>query len=788
MTRPLEGLLVLEFAQFLAAPSAGLRLADLGARVIKIERPGSGEAGRQIAIKHLFIDGDSLVFHTINRNKQSYGADLKNPADLAKVKQLIARADCITHNFRPGVMEKLGLDYTSVSRINPRLVYGEVTGYGQSGPWKNKPGQDLLVQSLSGLTWLSGNADQGPVPMGIAVADILCGAHFAQGLLAALVRRAKTGQGGLVQCSLLESILDFQFEVLTTRLADGGKPPRRAARFNAHAYLSAPYGIYPTADGYLALAMGDLMRIARILGCTALEHFSDPKCWFTQRDQIQSILADHLKTHPTARWHEILQSEDVWCADVFDYARLVAHEAYRVLKMDQTVDRHGTPIRTTRCPIRIDGQILTSSKAAPRPGEDTAIVEQEIIERQDAKTPGKEEEKSGNHSLSPDLASRVQSNPLDGILVIDLSQFLSGPCAGLRLADLGARVIKIEKPVEGDLCRRLYISDVRIDGESTTFHAINRNKESFIADLKSRQGLEQVRKLIARADVVTHNFRPGVIERLGLDYANVRAINPRVVYGAISGYGTVGPWRDKPGQDLLVQSLSGLTWLSGNSEQGPVPMGLSIADILSGMHLVQGILACLLRRSITGKGGLVEVSMLESTLDLQFETLTTFLNDGGAPVKRTRTNNAHAYLGAPYGIYRTSDGHLALAMGRIPQLGELLGCEPLVEYQQPAEWFSKRDEIKTILADHLLSNTTAHWLSILEPADIWCADVLDWNRLLKSDAFKSLEMLQTIRRRSGTTIQTTRCPIRIDGRILTSEKGSPDLGEDTARIAREMIE
>src|SRR5207249_4598831 len=178
----------------------------------------------------------------------------------------------------------------------------------------------------------------------------------------------------------------------------------------------------------------------------------------------------------------------------------------------------------------------------------------------------------------------------------------------------------------GDLCRRLYISDVRVDGESTVFHAINRNKESFVADLKSPKGLEQVKRLIAKADVVMHNFRPGVIERLGLDHATIHAINPQIVCGQISGYGTQGPWRDKPGQDLLVQALSGLTWLSGDADQGPVPMGLSIADVICGMHLAQGILACLLRRTITGQGGAVEVSMLESILDLQFETLTTFFN------------------------------------------------------------------------------------------------------------------------------------------------------------------
>jgi crotonobetainyl-CoA:carnitine CoA-transferase CaiB-like acyl-CoA transferase len=380
-----------------------------------------------------------------------------------------------------------------------------------------------------------------------------------------------------------------------------------------------------------------------------------------------------------------------------------------------------------------------------------------------------------------------QIAPLEGILVIDLSQFLSGPCASLRLADLGARVIKVEKPVKGDLCRQLYISDVWLDGESTVFHAINRNKESFVADLKAPEGRDQVKKLISRADVVMHNFRPGVIERLGLAYDVVRELNPQVVYGQISGYGQEGPWRDLPGQDLLLQSLSGLVWLSGDAGQGPVPMGLSIADILCGMHLVQGILACLVRRSITGQGGLVEVSMLESVLDLQFETITTYFHDGGQPTKRSAAHNAHAYLGAPYGVYRTRDGYLALAMGSVVQLGKLLGCAPLLDYQDPATWFSERDRIKAILARHLEADTTAHWLSILDPADIWCADVLDWKRFFEHNGFKVLGMLQAARRSSGTVYQTTRCPIRIDGRRLYSEKGSPDLGADTAHITTELI-
>ncbi len=376
--------------------------------------------------------------------------------------------------------------------------------------------------------------------------------------------------------------------------------------------------------------------------------------------------------------------------------------------------------------------------------------------------------------------------PLHDILIIDLSQFLSAPSATLRLADLGARVIKVERPETGDLCRQLYISNVILNGESSVFRAINRNKESFQADLKNKTDKTLVLKLIEKADVLIHNFRPGVIERLGLDYGTIKKINPSIIYGSISGYGEEGPWKSKPGQDLLLQSLSGLTWLSGNGHDGPVPMGLAIVDILSGSHLAQGILAALVKKSKTGKGMKVSVSMLESILDFQFETITTFYHDGGQPTERSTENNAHAYLGAPYGIYKTKNGHLSLAMGAIPFLGELLECEQLKNYPEPESWFTQRDEIKKILADHLKTETTEKWLSALEPADIWCANVLNWNTLFDHEGFKVLDMIQKVVMGDGFEYKTTRCPIKIDGKLLTSALGSPALGEHTEAIINEL--
>jgi CoA:oxalate CoA-transferase len=375
--------------------------------------------------------------------------------------------------------------------------------------------------------------------------------------------------------------------------------------------------------------------------------------------------------------------------------------------------------------------------------------------------------------------------PLEDYLIVDFSQFLSGPSASLKLADMGARVIKIEKPETGDICRHLYTSNVIMNGESSVFHAINRNKESFAADLKSETDREQLWQLVKKADVVMHNFRPGVMERLGFDCNAVKQVNANVVYGEISGYGTDGPWRNKPGQDLLLQSLTGLTWLSGNAG-APVPMGLSIIDMLAGNHLAQGLLACLVRRSISGEGALVQVSMLESAMDFQFEAITTYYYDGKLP-ERSEKNNAHAYLGAPYGIYQTADGYMALAMGSIPQLSALLGCAELADYPEVAQAFAQRDEIKGILAAHLLTNTSQHWLDILLAADIWCAEVLSWDRLMQQEGFKALGMIQEVQMSDGFAYHTTRSPIRIDGELFTSPKGSPHLGEDNVQINRELL-
>ena len=277
------------------------------------------------------------------------------------------------------------------------------------------------------------------------------------------------------------------------------------------------------------------------------------------------------------------------------------------------------------------------------------------------------------------------------------------------------------------------------------------------------------------------------MEKIGLTFVDALTINPKIIYGTITGYGDKGPWAKKPGQDLLLQSLSGLSWLSGRKSQGPVPFGLAVADLMCGNHFVQGILTALLKRAKSGKGVLVEVSLLESVLDIQFEPITSFLNNGGQlPERGDVKGSAHAFLSAPYGIYQTLDGHIALAMGDLLFIGTLLEVD-LKKYTEKQQWFSSRDEIRDLLAARLSGHTAEYWLDLLQSKGVWCSKVLDYNDL-NSEAFvNDLQLKQTVKNSAGETLVTTRSPIQLDGEILVNAKAAPKVGEDNLKIHEQFL-
>ncbi|MFJ9390909.1 CaiB/BaiF CoA transferase family protein [Nocardioides sp. NPDC101246] len=360
---PLAGTVVLDFSQFLAGPVAALRLADLGARVIKVERPRTGEIGRTLAFAGRSAAGDTLSFHAMNRNKEAVVADLKDPDDLDRVKDLVARADVLIENFRPGVMERIGLDYASVRELNPALVYASASGYGDTGPWARRPGQDLLAQAVSGATWLAG-ADR-PMTIGLSLADHLMSCHLAEGVTALLVRRARTGRGGLVETSLLEGMLDLQATLLIRPESDDEPRPSSTS-------APAPSGIFATKDGYVALAGAPLDELATALGDADLAAGAEDR-----PDRVSDRIAAALARDTTASWMDAqTDHEGAWIAPVLTLEELLASPEFAALEMTQEVERSapdpgGTPVTltTTRSPIRVDGEILRHRRGAPRLGE-----------------------------------------------------------------------------------------------------------------------------------------------------------------------------------------------------------------------------------------------------------------------------------------------------------------------------------------------------------------------------------------------------------------------------------
>lgn len=374
---------------------------------------------------------------------------------------------------------------------------------------------------------------------------------------------------------------------------------------------------------------------------------------------------------------------------------------------------------------------------------------------------------------------------LAGVKVVEFCQFLAGPLAGLRLSDLGADVIKVERPGSGDVGRQLYVSRVRVAGENVFFQTINRGKRSMALDLKDPADRESARQLVARADVVLSNFRPGVMERLGLGYDDVKASNAKVVYACLSGYGPVERWSDDPGQDLLVQARSGMTWLNGAASDGPVPFAISVVDLHAGALLVQGILAALVRAGRTGQGCLVETSLVEAAFELQMQEMTAFLNGAETPDRGSR-RTAHPYLAAPYGIYPTGDGHVAVAMSPLDRLANALGLPELAVGRLASSPFDHRGEIEEAVARALRLLSTTRAMEALDRHHVWAVAVLDWEEFLTQTAALDTDLLQRIPVAGDEPFLTTRCPIRVNGDVVGRVGPAPEVGQDTEEIRREL--
>ena len=374
---------------------------------------------------------------------------------------------------------------------------------------------------------------------------------------------------------------------------------------------------------------------------------------------------------------------------------------------------------------------------------------------------------------------------LDGVKIVSFNHFLMGPLGMQFLADLGADVIAIE-PVKGAFQRHWGGNDgKRAGGETMLGLVANRNKRSVCLNLKDPEALEIAKKLAASADVVAENFRPGVMDKLGLGYESLRQLNPELIFAAASGYGADGPYVNRPGQDMIAQSLSGMAWITGKQGEAPRLIGASVIDHHGAMIYAAGILGALVQKARTGRGGRVDVNLFSAALNLQAESLVCYFN-GEKPASMQQPDHLGSwYHEAPYGLYATADRYIGLSLGNLEVMLDAIGVSDSFKVKQ-SEAYSRRDEIAEVFAARLKTRTFAEWAEIFEARKIWFTEVNDYQALADDPQLQHNRDLIEVEAWTGEPVTLVANPVRYDGNTAAVRLAPQKLGAQTAEILTEL--
>jgi len=375
--------------------------------------------------------------------------------------------------------------------------------------------------------------------------------------------------------------------------------------------------------------------------------------------------------------------------------------------------------------------------------------------------------------------------PLDGVRVIEFSSVVLGPWACQVLADMGADVVKVEAPY-GDSNRQ--IGAARHEGMAALYLTCNRNKRDIVLDVKQPAARQALLDLCRDADVFVHNNRPQVMTRLGLDYEAIRQVNPRIVYGSISGFGQDGPYRDRPGVDQIAQGLGGLMSITGLPGQGPVRVGIPIADLCSGIFLAQGILVALLDRERTGEGKWVATSLLEAMISmLDFQGSRWTMGHEVAP----QAGNNHP-TGIPTGVFETQNGHINIAASGNDIYGRFcraMGREDLTtneRYATSSARFKNRDELNEVLAAETRKKTSEEWIKLLNDAGVPCGPINTIDKTFADEQVQFLEMAQGVNSPTLGDLTILGHPVSVNGKRNPLRNSAPELGHDTEAVLMEL--
>lgn len=661
---PLSGLRVLDLCRVVSGPFGSLLLADLGAEVIRVE--SLPEPGSTAEIDPDRLSEEEAFNWGLSRNKHSVSINLKSDEGRRLFHQMVAQADVVVDNFRPGVTRRLGVDRESLLEFNPSIITCSLTGFGDDGPWATMPAYDPIVQAMCGtMNYTRLGEDTSPVRWGIPIGDLFAGVFSAIGVVAATIHRDRTGAGQHVDVSMLDVMLALNTYRVPQALTFGQEP--LPAPFEG-GQGTVPFGNFECSDGWIATCISQRMwpAAARVMERPDLltdERFNSGPARHAHRDELVALLQDVFKQRSADWWQENLMAAGVVCgkvtrvADVFRHPQVQA----RGMSVDLT-DEFGRTATVVGDSLKFSD---VSAWRAPRQvGADTAMVLRALLGIGDAdleRLSGAGIIHCGDDSGSVPLRerlvpagevdrSRQVGRPLEGTTILEMNgDEPSKAFAAQLLADLGADVIRVERPF-GQVMEP-YPDESR---EASFRAGLNRGKRSVVADLKTPEGLEFLLGLAGRADVMIDNYRPGVLKRLGLDYEALSEKNDKLIATSITGFGHSGPWSAFPAFDNAIQALGGGMSITVDHARPEVPIrwGNPIGGLTGAMFATLGTLGALRLRSLRGHGQRLDISLFDSQVALLSYRAPQAVTVGKEFLPEPRRGGTGSL---PFGVFRTSD-------------------------------------------------------------------------------------------------------------------------------------
>jgi crotonobetainyl-CoA:carnitine CoA-transferase CaiB-like acyl-CoA transferase len=756
----LEGIRIIDASQGLAGALVTLLLAEQGADVIKVEPPG-GDPMRQ-------IEPGFFVWY---RSKRSITLDLADSGGRNRLRQLLERADVLVESVAPADSARLELDHAALRAPFPHLIHCKISAYGVDHPWRDRPAIEALVAARTGIYHQqAGIRRDGPTFMYCPYASY--GAAFTAllGICGALRVRLHTGRGQFVDTSLMDGVAFF-----TNMLWQWSEMP--VPEYNHFLDHTIPYPVwlYECGDGkwlhHMRTDRGDMNALARVLGIPKPSHttwLSDTERW-KFNDQVIAAF----KTKPRDQWIPLLRAADIPVEAVMPAETAFDREQTKVNGMVATIEdpergkvtQIGIPIRFSKTPGAIKGP-------APSPGQHTDQVVRQI---------GAQPARPLKTTVRP--LGRNPRYPLDGVTLLDCGEYLAGPFGPMALADLGARVIKIERP-QGDRMRTAV--------PFPPFMACQRGKQDLAVDLKDPEGLKVFYRLVERADVIHHNQRPGVAERLKIDYETVRQIRPDIIYTHSAAYGTRGPDAMMGGYDQLFAAMCGMEYMGGGDGNPPVWNRLGTVDAGGATLSAIATVMAIYHRDVTGEGQFVDGSLLNAGL---WYNSDAFVSDRADIRRRPTLDRNQTGISAGYRMYETSAGWICVAALFEPQwrsLCEAVGRPELARDPRYSSHYGRvdhREELGAILEPIFKTRTAAQWFEILDRAGVPCEVSNEgyWRKFLQDEwCLKSERVVEYYQgdlfgklRQFGKTIRLSETPQFIQG-------PPPRIGEDTRRILAEL--